>query len=722
MSVVLRSRPQERLKTPRVARLHPWIPVQGALRPKVYRRPWLSDETESQSTPAGMGLALDDDAALAHAEDIYPAVSSSTPARAVQNWGLGEVNLITVQHSMEPLFAPCSVTVHFDLRPLASMQAAGSYAYLAILDAEKLRARVGGSSLDAAVEASESWIARTCICSSSGKLLPLTIVNRPGQVRVRLSPMPLLDDPDTSVLMRVVLIADLCDPQDWQGVGAVVVMPVEMAPRPLSKPGCSMQLHTLIQNSTDLTPGVAKDERPAFNGIALQQLAEFHREIKKDLDSYCACHRICTTGHRRGEHVCIHDPCPYGTSPPDDHRGLPFVPHYVLEEEERGRLQDLVADVKLVARRYAGLGACVATGAQAALAAAFAEVGVYRIPGAAWAPAAGGGTAAELLRPPRLGKPGTYIAHCWSEPFSDLLDTLQRALRPDDIVLLPGLLAPAEGEEGEPPWSTNRKDNAGGPEERRRWLAARRALRACKRLLVVADVAGAFTRCQQCLHEIRWAQKLNLPTLLWLHQLVDLQQLINAAELLPLQPIMAVPSKPRAADEDSDSCGSSKEADDERFVSLKECIQHRISGFVVALEELSHERRWQLDRLQPKLAEQERMLVIKEVRCIQTRKECILQDGVREKTRAKATVQSQLQEVRSARSQIGEGQEAKLRTFVQAEIDELQHVEELETRVKELQLKLYKKKELLLHLRNPGSQPKKTSLWTNVQKAAMTLK
>jgi len=143
---------------------------------------------------------------------------------------------------------------------------------------------------------------------------------------------------------------------------------------------------------------------------------------------------------------------------------------------------------------------------------------------------------------------------------------------------------------------------------------------------------------------------------------------------------------------------------------------------VVALEELSHERRWQLDRLQPKLAEQERMLVIKEVRCIQTRKECILQDGVREKTRAKATVQSQLQEVRSARSQIGEGQEAKLRTFVQAEIDELQHVEELETRVKELQLKLYKKKELLLHLRNPGSQPKKTSLWTNVQKAAMTLK
>merc|ERR1719163_2448709 len=117
------------------------------------------------------------------------------------------------------------------------------------------------------------------------------------------------------VMLRLVAIRRRMDKQDWNAFGAAVILRCDMIGH-LTQPesqGSEPQRRQILQSTSDtMTMFDPPDEsRPEYWGVRVQQLVDFHNEIRDDMYGYCACHKILVAGDRKGYHVCMHDPCPF---------------------------------------------------------------------------------------------------------------------------------------------------------------------------------------------------------------------------------------------------------------------------------------------------------------------------------------------------------------------------------------------------------------------------
>jgi len=569
--------------------------------------------------------------------------------KAVCNWGLGR-QLITVRPSYAE--EPPYVTVHYDLRTIAqSLVASGGAAFLAVLCAERLRAQVAGTSIDAALEVTQTCVARDCICCASGKLWPLTLT-RPSQVRICPMPAPVLGTGDAHAVLRVVVIHSSEDPTDWRTLGAAVVLKIDMGPMTSKLLDLRTHLQHLAPDSLAEEMELVKvDHQPdgpcRLNGILFQQVVDFYDSIKQDLKQYCASHMLCLEEGRRGHHVCMLNPCPFeaaGTKP-DNHRGLPYLPLARFGPSDQTNMVELVPNMQLVIRRYVGT----------------MDHSQVR------------GREGRILRNTRPGEIGAYVVHCWSSAFEDMVETLQRVLAADDVVLVPGLALCSDSADRVPP-----VDDPDGLVEIRRM--ALEAIPRAERMVVIGDQQLGFSKCPHCFKEIFEASKRSsLITYVWPHPKLDINSFKNSAANLELpmpwdedetaeadqtqdegsgetaQDIQRnlLRSSGRATDKVADKREQGQGDDNNKsnpVQELREFIQDRAVNYIYAMQATTEEPFLRHERLLLHYEEQERLVAQKEVRRRHLRGECKLEDEIRENTRYMSTLQKNLEQERESRS------------------------------------------------------------------------
>jgi len=492
--------------------------------------------------------------------------AASAKRKPVRNWGgmLGQQMLITVPAGLEVVRAPWTVAVHYDLRSVAGTLEPGANVYVAVLDTEKLRRSGSVSGLNP-LQASESWIARDCICCSTGKLRVLNNLKGPDKIQVTLNPGHVQGEKEACVLLRVVVICRPNDPRDWRAIGASVVLQVDTEAT-LMQPGSQgsqEQRQAIIANSN---VGAAEhgEAPPKYAGVTMRQMTDFFEAIRPDLAKYVSAHRVCKleSSPRCGYHVCMYQPCPFKplmtfvTMKGDDHRGIPYVPATTLSAEEEASLEDVIPDVQLVLRRYARP----------------KEKGFSQ------------GREQEILAPRKPLKTGVYISHSWSEPFNDLMDTLQRALDKEEVIFMARLALPDSE-----PWP-NGCDYVSMQRRNNTVLGLRRS----DKLIIVADKEFGFAHCLQCGYEVWEAKEGFLPTFLWPHRDADLMQLKSSVD-----PTSRADHKPESIE-------------GRTAVRLQSFLEGRILCYALALQEASESKSFTLEKLRQLHAEYERRVALRE--------------------------------------------------------------------------------------------------------------
>eukprot|EP00927_Polykrikos_kofoidii_P038195 TRINITY_DN32490_c0_g1_i1.p1 TRINITY_DN32490_c0_g1~~TRINITY_DN32490_c0_g1_i1.p1 ORF type:complete len:1041 (+),score=177.68 TRINITY_DN32490_c0_g1_i1:114-3236(+) len=438
--------------------------------------------------------------------------------RLICNYGgsLGELSLITVQTSLELIRSPYNITVQYDLRPVVHRFGNADSIYVAAFDVEKLRRKGSGMGLDV-WQATGSWISRNCLCSTSGRLKPLNDLKSPGEVRIGLRPTPIKGHDEMVVLLRLVCIRRPHDPQDWNAFGAAVVLRCDgRSSLTQSAAQCSplqfQQLHHALEghqaepNFRDFPD----ETRPEHWGVRVQQLIDFRDDIRDDVDRYCSCHARCFhDGPRRHHHVCLQNPCPFrplATDSKDDHRGVPFVQRSCLTAAEESQLGSLEADMHFIVQRYIG---------------PMTE---------------GKGRSQALLMNTEMAlRISAYVSHAWSQPFVDLIDTLEAALDTDDVVFLAAFaLDPHMSSEAQHDYD-NTETSEGSP--------CSMALRRADSFLIIADKAFHFLQRSWCMYEVKMARRWLKPACLWPHKDVNIVDLKDAASRIDLRECSATEPK-----------------------------------------------------------------------------------------------------------------------------------------------------------------------------------
>jgi len=426
--------------------------------------------------------------------------------KMVCNWAgaMGQSVLLSIAGTdAEPVRPPYNVTVRYDLRSLGIQAQSADQPFLAALDVEKLRRKGSGCGLDV-LQASVSWIARDCICTRSGKLKAITAWTAPGELKLSLNPNVQSDQGEVVVMFRVVLVKTaLKDPHDWRAAGAPLVLRLALGGKLMQQGVLEQhsQWATSRAHSTD-QEDLADVGRPEFWGIRLQQVFDFHNEIRDDLAHYCSTHMQCMDGSLEGHHhVCMQDPCPFrpiDKNKYDDHRGIPVVRAAVLLVPGQDiQLLPVVPDLRVVANRYLRP-MCRSTRRSAAL----------------------------TLNERQPLKCTTFVSHNWSEPFADLLETLDHALDRREVVFLAA-------------FSLNLQDT---PEPRLEAgvidclsLPSFRALSQCSKLVVAVDKELEYFGRLWCSLEMAKAREWHIPVLFWPNKGADLATLEDAISQLDIQ-------------------------------------------------------------------------------------------------------------------------------------------------------------------------------------------
>lgn len=119
----------------------------------------------------------------------------------------------------EPVGPPYRIVACCDLRQRKD-ELQKKKVYLVAYDAERLRKYGAGIGIDA-LEASNSFLARDCVCSD---VVPIR--SWYGEVQLNLHP-PDTAEGDVLVLLRIIKTSSLKDMQDWHPIGDAVVIKVE---------------------------------------------------------------------------------------------------------------------------------------------------------------------------------------------------------------------------------------------------------------------------------------------------------------------------------------------------------------------------------------------------------------------------------------------------------------------------------------------------------------
>ena len=278
------------------------------------------------------------------------------------------------------------------------------------------------------LKASESWLARDCLCSRSGRLQQLASRDGPGEVHLELAPPSASapewadDTGEDSVLLRVVAINHLLDPQDWRALGAAVVLRldarrtrVDERPAPhwplRARParGGDGGLSPAALGAGGLSPAAA-GTGPEHAGVRVRQLLDFGEEVRKDLESYCAAHGVCASPGSGRLHVCLHEPCPFrpiNLPKYDDHREAPFARRGRLGADEGAAVVGMRPDTHAIVSRHIKP---MTEGA--------------------------GRSLAMVMNQEQPLEVSVFVTHSWAEDFADLLATLQVALDREEVVFL----------------------------------------------------------------------------------------------------------------------------------------------------------------------------------------------------------------------------------------------------------------------------------------------
>lgn len=615
------------------------------------RQAWATPRGSTRLTPIGIPAKTPDLQSDMEALDVPRP--SSTPAgrnlakqgarrKPVRNWGgmLGQQMLITVPAGLELVRAPWTVAVHYDLRSVVNTLEPGAGVFVAVLDAEKLRRSGSGSGLNP-LQASESWLARDCICCSSGKLRPLTNLKGPDKIQVTLNPLHVSGEKEACVLLRVVVISRPSDPRDWRAIGASVVLQVDTEAKLLQpgSQGSQEQRQAIIANSS---AGSAEhgEAPPKYGGVTVRQLTDFFEVIRPDLAKYISAHRVCQleSSPRCGYHVCMYQPCPFKplktsvSMKDDDHRGIPYVGAVSLSAEEEEKLEDMVPDVQLVLRRYARP----------------KDKGFSQ------------GREQEILAPRKPLKTGVYVSHSWTEPFNDFMDTLRRALDKEDVIFMPRLaLADAE------PWP-----KGGDYVSMQRRNNAVLGLRRSDKLVIIADKALGFARCLQCGYEIWEAKEGFLPCFLWPHRDLDLMQLKVAVD-----PTSRIDNKPESIE-------------GRTAAKLTSFLEGRILCYALALQEASESKNFTLEKLQQLHTEYERRMALREAMQNHEKRKEELQLNLQNKEAGLEKLKQTLESEREAHAKECEESQRQLDAGRRSKEQAQEKCKELEARIDDLEHQL----------------------------------
>jgi len=481
--------------------------------------------------------------------------------------GLGKRNLLMVSPGSDPLRPPYNLCVQYDLRPVAHTFTDDDRLYLAALDVEKLRRKGNGRGLDV-MQASESWLARDCLCSKSGKLRTLPSRNGPGQVNIALSPCRTAGLTETVVMLRVIAARLSDNPHDWHVVGSAVVLRVDLVGKLQQQVPPEQQWQSAARGPTEAE---APDESFSGNcGLRVQQLIDFYDDIREDMEKYCRVHRLCVHQHsHRFHHVCMLTPCPYrpmNFSRYDDHRGIPFVPYSALRYDEPQHLTELAADMHLVVARY--------------IKPMTKHTGKGQV---------------ALMNPKKPLKFAAFITHAWSEHISDFVETVGNALDGDDVVFISAFSVDQH--------SSLKDDGHIDLED----SACGKALAMADKVIVVVDKASAIMRRLWCNYEILKAKELHRPTFVWPHKEADAVALRIAVD--------AIDISASAASEPSDEAALRNELHDFTMneQTLKSFLHTRLSVFAETLQQVSDFQDFSPAKMRLLHAERERGVTLKEI-------------------------------------------------------------------------------------------------------------
>lgn len=499
-----------------------------------------------------------------------PGVAGLQKRTCCSNFGaeLGRPGLLTLAGEVDALRAPYSITVRYDLRPVANSIGAEEKVFLAALDVERLQSR----GLDA-LAASESWIARDCLCLKSGRLRLLPTRAGPGEVKIVLQPAVTgaSESDEDRVLLRVVAIRNTQDPRDWNVLGSAVMLRMDTLGGHLVPEIPQVSMQGVLSGPIAQAPSDPA-KQPEFWGIRLRQLMDLRDEILHDLELYCSAHQLCThSGWHENFHVCVHSPCPFWpnkVSKCDDHRGVDFIKYADLQDEERKCLQPLQPDTSLVVDRY--------------LKPRTSDTGKGY---------------ALILNPEHPLKARTFVTHSWGQPFVEFMATLEKALDPEENVFVAALALDHH---------KTSVDQGLSNEE-----CCKEALQHAEKAVVVMDTKFTLLQRLCCIHEISMARELGIQTLLWPHDNIDLLQLKSAIGELDIEACNSSAGEYTRRIRQALRAGQADcQAANEQFRSF---VRLRARCFAEALQQAAQPRP-PAERLRALLAERERLTYLREAR------------------------------------------------------------------------------------------------------------
>jgi len=327
------------------------------------------------------------------------------------------------------------------------------------------------------------------------------------------------------------------------------------------------------------------------------------------------------------------------------------------------------------------------------------------------------GKEAGILRHTMPGQTGAYVVHCWSSAFGDMVETLQRVVEADDVVLVPGLALCSDL-----PSKVPQFDDPDGIVELR--CMALTAMSKAERVVVIADQQLGFSRCPQCVREISEAsRRSSLVTYLCPHLSLDMARFGNCAANMQL-PMQWDEDGTTEADEtqnegtvhagqdsrkgskgskatDDGKEGQGSDSNTDPVQELREFVQDRAVNFVYALQALAEEPQARSGRLLCLYEQQERLVTQNEVRRRHLKGECKLEEEVREHARYISNLQKNLEQERDSHKKTNKlihqtrADTRKLEQESKSSVQEInQRAERIDSSMKITDLKLSKLKEV----------------------------
>eukprot|EP00928_Gymnodinium_smaydae_P010135 TRINITY_DN13805_c2_g2_i1.p1 TRINITY_DN13805_c2_g2~~TRINITY_DN13805_c2_g2_i1.p1 ORF type:complete len:913 (-),score=206.28 TRINITY_DN13805_c2_g2_i1:58-2796(-) len=512
--------------------------------------------------------------------------------------GLGKRNLLMVSPESEPVRPPYHLLVRYDLRPVVTLLHDKDNICLAALDVERLRRKGTGMGLDV-LQCSESWIARDCICTPTGRLRLLTEHKGPGQVTLALGPLLSREYSEVCIMLRVVAVGRSGDYQDWRALGAPLVLRVDTVGELIQQDAPHLQRQRALPQSLAFADEVAsrasiaegmdadsegaavKEVRSvapvaqpelAFRGVKVQQLSDFRIELRDDMERYVDVHCCGPRSTRRNPfHVCLRDPCPFrpmNFARYDDHRGVSFVQKYAMSFEDAASTSEMQADTYFVVARYI-------------------------VPATKHT----GGCQAQLMNPIRPLKATVFVSHSWSEPFCDFVETLETSLEKDNVVFVASFAM-----DHTVPCSIE------GDMKDHEFV---KLLGSMDKMVLIVDRAATVAQRLWCLFEVLEARKELMPCFVWPHRCIDVTELAEKLEHISI--FQGEVSDESERDPIIEHCMTDEDSHEVQDKRLRSFLKSRIQIFASALQQISEFREFNPHVFRQLYVEEERRITLREL-------------------------------------------------------------------------------------------------------------